>query len=684
MIAGGVRGAGGPALGRHLASAANNEAIRELDGRGLTATGIRDQVAELTRLGAHARTRAPLYHVHADPPADRPWTPDERDGYWRAFEAEFDLSDRPFAAVEHAKAGRTHEHRVYLRVRPDGTAIRLDHDYARREKIGRAFEFGRGETLTPGAHNRAVIAALDREGQADVAQAMRAAGLDTMTRPRAPTTPTERAQAERTAVDPAAVAVAALAAWRASDGGPAFVAALAERGLRLAQGGKVPVVLDASGAVHPLARMLGKESKASGDRIGAAEVRTRLAGLDLPPADQVAALPQAAPPEAAPGTAPTVLAALPHAPAADPTPPQGEDHAIGSELADPAPRAEADLDRHPDRGDDGRHDAGREDPGGHAVQGLPGPGSDVVRGAADGEEDGEPDVPPRAPRPPGTGGADAARPGSPAPGGHRGGAAQDGGAAGRHRVQARRTLRGLAAAAAPRADRLAELIAALRQPPTPGRTLDAALAASDERAACVLAGGPWPDPRTRSAKLLAIDLHEARVNSSREADRRAEAARAEAEAARKRVGFLDRLAGLLGVRTVAVRDLEEAEICVVQAEAACDGGRELRAELSQLDGQARGVARAREAERTAWTTRPDVVAARREADGNDLVRAVIAAGDFRIASLAAADIPAARKTMLRREAERLAREDHQRREAAPRATARAMPERQTATSGLRR
>jgi len=528
VIAGATRGAGGAALGRHLASAAKNEAVLPLDGRGLTATGIRDQVAELTRLGAHARTRAPLYHVHANPPADRPWTPDERAGYWEAFEEEFGLQDRPFAAVEHVKEGRAHEHRVYLRVRADGIAIRMDHDHARREKVGRAFEFSRGEQIVPGAHNRAVIAALDREGRADVAQAMRAAGLDAVARPRASTTPRERAQAERTATDPAAVRAAALAAWRASDGGTAFRAALAERGLRLAQGDSTPQLLDEAGGTHDLRRALAAAAKAEGvtDKITitAAAVRERLAGVDLPAvadARQAPAPVPAAPQE--PGIPPAPADPAEAAEAALPVPEtpaqtQGELHAS---IPDPAPGEAPDLVRHPDRGDDGGHDAGRKDPGRPPRDGFQGNERDVVCGAPDGEAHGVSD---RAPDPPGPArgeGADADRPGDRALGGHRGGAAPDGKAAGRTRVQARRVIKGLAVAAAPRAARLAELTEALRRPPTAEGILAAALAVSDERAARVLAGEPWPDPRTRSARLIAVDLHEARMAVSHGTDLRA-------------------------------------------------------------------------------------------------------------------------------------------------------------------
>ena len=190
--------------------------------------------------------------------------------------------------------------------------------------------------------------------------------------------------------------------------------------------------------------------------------------------------------------------------------------------------------------------------------------------------------------------------------------------------------------------------------------LATALAASDERAARVLAGQPWQDPRTRSAPLIAADLHEARMIVSQETDRLAEAARVKADAARGRIGILDRLAGFLGVRTVAVRNLDEAEVRAARAEAACDSGRELRVDLSQIDGQARGVARRREAEREAWSRQPEVAAARREVRGNDLVRAAIASGDHRIGHLAAADFTAAREAVLRREAERIAEQQRQR------------------------
>ena len=242
MISGATRGRGGRALANHVANAEANEVVIPGPSRGLVATTITAQVAELTRLGSHARTNQPIYHVHLDPPVDGNWSDLQREAYWERFEVEFGLERQPYAAQYHVKRGRTHEHREYLRVRPDGTAIRLDWDFPRREKLGRIAEFEAGQPFVAGKFNRRVIAELLKEGRADVAAAMIAAGLDSVERPVADLTPTQRMQQDRTGVRKGDVQAAAWRAWRASDSGTAFIFALSAEGLRLAQGDKVPVI----------------------------------------------------------------------------------------------------------------------------------------------------------------------------------------------------------------------------------------------------------------------------------------------------------------------------------------------------------------------------------------------------------------------------------------------------------
>lgn len=351
MIAGATRGAGGPALGRHLANAEMNEQVITGESRGLLSEGIGDQVAELTRLGSHARTQAPVYHVHADPPEGRPWNDADRARYWELFEREFGLERQPFASVVHVKGGREHEHRAYLRTRPDGTAIRLDHDFARREKLSRIMEHERGEPFTRGAHNRAVITALEKDGHEDLADAMRAAGLHKGPRPRAAVTPTERLQQDRTGISKKDVAACVAQAWAASDSGSAFAAALAEHGLVLARGdrrGGMPVVVDGTGNTHAVTRMLAMAARSDGmPAPPAADVAARLDGMMLPSvAEARQAIPTIGPDSPSDAGPPT--------PEATPPPGSGQDapgsrdvsHAhipMGHAEAAPAPDAAQDM-----------------------------------------------------------------------------------------------------------------------------------------------------------------------------------------------------------------------------------------------------------------------------------------------------------------------------------------------------
>jgi len=669
VIAGATRGAGGPALGRHLAQAGGNDAVLELDGRGLVAVGIRAQVAELTRLGAHARTRTPLYHVHADPPADRPWNPAEREDYWTRFEAEFGLQDRPFAAVAHVKDGRAHEHRVYLRVRPDGTAVRLDHDHARREKLGRVFEFDRGESLVAGAHGRAVAVALEREGRADVAAAMRASGVLDGPRPRARLTPDERHQQDRTGVGKDAVREAALAAWRASDGGVAFQAALAERGLRLARGDTVPQLVDVTGGTHDLRRVLSAAAKAAGsDPIRAGDVRDRLAGLALRSvedarrtvADALPTLPAEMPPDVVPVIPPPIPQGAPEHAASDPTH-RGEQHGqafghpekpSGTVLATVSAPA-ASLDGQQRRGPDGGDDAGPDDTGDPSVQGQPRDGSGELRGAEDSEADCRPVAalgPAAATR---AGRADSDPEGGRVAGNDGDGDRADRAASGRARITARRAERELAVAAALRGDRFAALTAALRHPPTSLSLAQDALAASDRRTEAVLAAEPWRDPRTRDVRRVADDLHDQASDRQRLRQEAAQQARQACETMRSGIGFLDRLASRLGIRTAAVRDFQSAETAAIRAEVDRDEGRGgLRDEYRHARDVAPAIVRGRLAERDDWERRPHVLAARRQARGDDLVREAIAAGEPRVMLLAGHDLGLARDELLRDVAER--------------------------------
>ena len=242
---------------------------------------------------ANGRTERPVQHLHVDPSTE--WTEAQYARHLVLYETEFDLVGQPRLAVFHRKHGRGHRHYVWSLVRRDGSLISMSHDYARREKISRILEFEFGEPHVAGRHNRAVAAALRREGRMDVVASMEVAGLLEIERPVAKQTSAEREQEKRTRIRKPTIEDAILTAWRHTSDGPGFEQALEANGLSLAMGDEVPVLVDQTGNVHPLARLIGKLTKAAdGHRIGAAEVRCRIKDVKLRPLQDVRLESQAA------------------------------------------------------------------------------------------------------------------------------------------------------------------------------------------------------------------------------------------------------------------------------------------------------------------------------------------------------------------------------------------------------
>lgn len=316
MLSGANSGRGGPALGKHLSKAAANEAIRVLPTRHLGSESIRDQIEELTDRSSHATSARTIYHIHIDPPLG--W--DDRDevyeDFLQRFENEFGLRDHARAGVEHVKTGeagqRHHRHYAWDLARDDGTVVRLSHDYARRERCAVETAHRYGMPCPPLAHARSVHAALRQAGHHNIAAYVQASGELDRDRRAATTTPRDRLIEERTGVPLAEVRAAAYQAWQSSDNGPALRAALAERGLILAQGTKAAVAIDRAGTPHRLTGIVSGGAKLAGATVRAAQVHDRIAGLDLPVYTEAkAALRDAAPQPAAPAAAPTAAPLTP-------------------------------------------------------------------------------------------------------------------------------------------------------------------------------------------------------------------------------------------------------------------------------------------------------------------------------------------------------------------------------------
>ncbi|MCH4024854.1 MAG: hypothetical protein LKG96_07760 [Acetobacter fabarum] len=281
MISGATRGKGGSGLWRHLLDyKRQNDAVMVGASRGLIETGTKDQIKELTSIGRYASHSKPLHHVHADPAKD--WTSDQWADFWQDYENEFSLQKQPFTEVVHVKHGREHKHRVYSLLLPSGSCIRMDNDFIRREKLNRLAEIRTGEPILSGRHNDAVIKALDAEGKTAEAQLLRDAGLSG-TRTRGKLKPQERAQQERTHIDKAGLALIVLKGWKGYNP-DVLKEQLKAQGCFLAMGDKGPVVIDQTGNVHALNRLVNMASKAEGKplKITAKQAVDYVRGYDLP------------------------------------------------------------------------------------------------------------------------------------------------------------------------------------------------------------------------------------------------------------------------------------------------------------------------------------------------------------------------------------------------------------------
>jgi hypothetical protein len=381
VITGATRGSGGRALANHLADARGKNVATTLGPtRGLGQTDdIRRALRELDAGAVGSRTDRHAYHLHLDPSPTERWTDETYAAAWSRLEEEMGLEDAPYVTVRHTtlralepgdnveriravqggdavqeRDGKLHvlldhEHRVYDASRDDGSVVDLSFDLARREKVARAFEFDNGFDLVAGKHNRSVAARLDVE-RPEVAAAIRAAGLCDKPRPVAAMTPRERAQADRTGVSSIAVGSTVLAAWRASDDGRSFVAALREQGLRIERGTKVPVVVDDLGNINPLARLLSKAAKADGDAIRAADVTARLGDIELSRPDPLGGSRRSGPAEEgvraaepilATSTAPVAVEAAAPIPATTVSEAAPQPVAAGSDVPVALPAAEA-------------------------------------------------------------------------------------------------------------------------------------------------------------------------------------------------------------------------------------------------------------------------------------------------------------------------------------------------------
>jgi hypothetical protein len=282
---------GAASLARHLTNTHDNEKVRVTSSRGFLVNSVHEALDDMQDFAIPSRCRKHLLHVSINPPttlSESEWAL-----AWRSYEREFNLTEHPFIEVEHQKHDRHHRHRVYTRIRDDGTAVPLAHTYPRQEKITRKLEYAFGYPLTPGRHNKTVMHWLEAEGAFAIAAWMRDQQATTLPRPASGLTRRERQQEQRTKYPIKRVESDLQAAWAEAGDGTTFLRLIVLQGYILAKGDRRDVVVvDRTGNIHSPRRRL---------RVKALAIREFLAELipTLPTLDQVrdvlAGLPVAAP-----------------------------------------------------------------------------------------------------------------------------------------------------------------------------------------------------------------------------------------------------------------------------------------------------------------------------------------------------------------------------------------------------
>lgn len=212
---------------------------------GSAALDLPGTLEAMRRLAPHASAAA-LHHVVLSPS----WSADpaelEIDADRVLREMGCDPAGHPHALVIHKKnssAGRSelHGHLVVSHWGLDKRGLRDAWLRLRLERLAREIEHDRGQPLVRGRHDKPLAKALRRCGRIDVAEALEA--LSQPDKPRSAITAKARQKLAREGVSDVDVRSTVKAAWTASDGKTAFLAAIASEGLQVRLGERPGVLL---------------------------------------------------------------------------------------------------------------------------------------------------------------------------------------------------------------------------------------------------------------------------------------------------------------------------------------------------------------------------------------------------------------------------------------------------------
>lgn len=149
------------ALIRHVFAGKDNEAIAVLQGGRHMVQAAHEDAKAAGRTYSNR-------HFSVSP--EMATTRDQAQGVFQSIAQEFGFDIADATVVEHQKTRQggqgyeRHWHVMVPEMRPDGTALDSRFMRARQEKLGRIAEIRLGHPITHGKHDKAVLAAMEREG----------------------------------------------------------------------------------------------------------------------------------------------------------------------------------------------------------------------------------------------------------------------------------------------------------------------------------------------------------------------------------------------------------------------------------------------------------------------------------------------------------------------------------------
>lgn len=251
MILKGSQRSGGQNLATHLMRVDDNEHVRIHQVRGFASENLHGAFKEAEAISRGTKCSQYLFSLSLNPPEGQSVSEADFEAAVERIEASLGYQDQPRAIVFHEKEGRRHAHCVWSRIDADTMTARPLPFFKRKlMDISRELYLEHGWKMPHGLTNAA-----ERD-------------------PRNFTL-AEWQQAKRQGIDPRWLKSTIQSCWAGSDNTQSFSASLNAHGFALAKGDRRShVVVDHSGEVYALPRMLGLKTK---------EVRARLGdGADLP------------------------------------------------------------------------------------------------------------------------------------------------------------------------------------------------------------------------------------------------------------------------------------------------------------------------------------------------------------------------------------------------------------------